>query len=188
MNSLQRACSKIDIVIDLNSPEYSQKLEWLTNNNYNQELKKKGPRSKDVIRLHSSYGLGSELALHSTNEFDDSCEIVEDANSLKYEDRQKDLISKSTGLSVQVKSYNNKNKVWYISNSQYYSIKRSSQHNDVYIIMSYDVISSLKYKFKSKFLIDSNRIMKYIKSCRSKYSNYYFDHQEAINDGACIAL
>lgn len=177
--------SNIHDTIDMK--DYSEQLNVFVENNWKQELKIHGSRTKNQVIKHSAMGLAAEIALTNTGYFSSVSDIVEDANkNLTYQNRKRDLLCE--GFHCEVKSSSPKYKIFYISNSVYHSIAKSVPFNDFIIVMDREDLGDLVYMITPKYLIDIKQIMKYIVATTgyNTKSSYMFDHASARSNDACI--
>jgi len=178
------AISTLNKVVDMR--EHTKDLDTMTATNWKNEVKKRGPRSFDVVKKNTATGLGAEIALHSTGLFEQTSAITENAVGLSFAQRKRDVrCEEKLG---EVKTMNAKYPYWYISESQCESVMYSIKFNDFFLIMAYEEIQGLKYRYRPKFLIDSKKLSGYIIKNSGPYSPYRFDHERAIKKNDCVDL
>jgi hypothetical protein len=176
----------INNVIDMK--DYAQQLDIFVENNWKQELKIHGRRTKNQVIKHSAMGLAAEIALTNTGYFSSVADIVEDANkNINYTKRKRDLLCE--GFYCEVKSSSPKYKTFYVSQSVFTSLIKSKPFNDFVIVMDREDLNDLVYRITPKYLIDIKQIIDYIVPTNGHaLSRYIFDHQTAENNNACITL
>jgi hypothetical protein len=182
--SVMRVLTDLSATINLADDKYRPDLETMVSTNLAQEKKRRGKRSEDVIRRHTAMGLGAEIALVETKLFENYSPITEGAKGLTYIQRKRDL--KCEGFNLEVKVMNARYNRWYISDSQCESVLSAANLNDFFLLVEYDELSGLKYRYRPRFLIDSSKVRNYIINSTGPYSNYMFDHSRASKQGACI--
>lgn len=172
--------------ITVNLLDHKGDLDMMVDTNWKTECKRRGARSKDTVTRNTAVGLGAEIAIHQIEDFKQASPITEGAVGLTYVQRKKDVICEDK--SGEVKSMNGKYPVWYISEGQCESVIRSTKLNDFFLVMAYDELKPLTYKYKPKFLIDSKKLSRYIIRNAGGSSPYKFNHTKAIENGDCIDL
>ena len=186
-DTVLKVISSLNEEIDL--LDYTEDLNMMTENNCYRELKKpeKYRRTPEVIEMHTAMGLGAEKALHKTGYFKPTSKITKYAIGHTFEDLKRDVLCEN--LIGEIKTKNAKNPNWYISKSQYKSVGYATNYNDFFLIVAYDQINRLKYRYRPQYLIDSKSIMSYIDTTvETKYESYTFNHRKAIADGVCVDL
>ena len=189
MTALTRLVHTVDFNVS-----HQDELEMMTENNYKQERKKRGKRTRELIKEHTATGLGAEIAVQTLPYFSAVSEIVEDANELVFSDRMRDYkYLLEEGVFGQIKTMNLKypDLRWYISFAQLESMLLSKPFNRDLLIVGYNKIGELKYEYKPAFLIDMaavvDRNSKYIKPDRnSKFDSMLFDWRKAVADGVAF--
>lgn len=176
--------SGLNIVVDMQ--DHRTELDMMAATNWKQEKKRRGKRSENVVFHHTAMGLGAEFALSYTRLFKSRSPITENAIGLSYVQRKQDMECEDLVLEIKVK--NAKYDKWYISNSQAKSVLHSSKLNDLFLIMEYDELGGLKYRYRPRFLIDSDNIGKYIITNIGGYSPYWFAHEYAVKNKHCIDI
>ena len=176
--------STLESVVDLR--DHKEDLEMMTATNFSQEKRRRGQRSEDVVRRHTAMGLGAEIALTQTGLFESYSKITEGAVGLSYVQRKRDL--KCEDFTLEVKVMSGKYNRWYISDAQCESVLRSAVLNDFFLIVEYEDLGSLKYRYRPRFLIDSKRVSEYIIKGTGGYSSFMFSHERAIKRSHCIDL
>lgn len=186
MNSLSEsameALAGLNVVVNL--VDHKADLDMMTSTNWARERKRRGVRTEDVVRRHTAMGLGAEIAVQGTGHFKQCSPITEGAKGLSYVQRKQDV--ECEGRKLEIKTMNSKYGRWYISDSQCESVLRSAILNDFFLLIEYDDLGGLKFRYRSRFLIDSSKIGKYIVANAGQYSQYVFDHLRAAKQGACI--
>jgi len=182
--SVMKAIKSLDSTVDMR--QHERDLTLMTNTNWKNEQRKRGPRSFDVRKKNTATGLGAEIALRETGLFESTTPIIEKAEGLTFAQRKKDV--KCEDKFGEVKTMSAKNPYWYISESQCESILLSQRFNDFFLIVAYEELQGLKYRYRPRFLIDSKKLSKYIIKNTSQYSPYRFDHQKAVSTGDCVDL
>lgn len=172
---------------EVNVLDHKDDLDTMTETNWKTELRKdeENRRTKDTVRNHTAIGLGAELALHSTGLFIPTSKITKDAIGLTFSDRKKDVLCEEK--LGEVKTMNGKWPTWYISKNQYKSVSYSIPFTEFFLIVAYEQLMPLKYRYRPRYLIDSKSILSYIIDGTAK-SKYQFDHRKAIAAGKCIDL
>lgn len=178
------ALSCLDRVVDMR--EHKTDLDMMVNTNWKNEMRRRGKRSHDVVVKNTATGLGAEIAVQSTGLFEQAAPITENAEGLTFAQRKKDVICE--GKSGEVKTMNAKYPYWYISDSQAESVMYSTRFNQFFLIVAYDELQPLKYRYRPRYLVDSNMLSRYIVKNTGSYSPYRFDHVAAIKNGHCIDL
>jgi hypothetical protein len=192
-DEIMNALNDMSFTVDFNKSHQAD-LEMMTENNWKQEKKKRGKRTREMIKEHTAMGLGSEIAVLSLPWFGQVSEIVENAMELNYVDRMRDYkYLLEEGRYGQQKTMNLKypDDRWYISFSQLESLLRSAPFNQDLLIVGYHKIGELVFEYKPKFLIDMQKVIaqdsKYITIDRnSKFGSYIFDWRKAVADGVCF--
>lgn len=176
--------SSLNKVVDMR--EHKADLDMMVATNWKREMLRKGPRSYDVVKRNTATGLGAEIAVQSTGFFEQSSPITEDAKDLTFAQRKTDVICE--GKNGEVKTMNAKYPYWYISDSQVKSVTYSTRFNQFFLIVAYEEVQPLKYRYRPRYLVDSNKLSGYIVKNNTGYSPYRFDHVRAIKNGDCIDL
>jgi len=178
--------TNINTVIDMK--DYAQQLDIFVENNWKQELKIRGCRTKSQVIKHSAMGLASEIALTNTGYFSPVADIMEDANNnINFSSRKRDLLCE--GFYCEVKSSSPKYKSFYMSQSVFTSLIKCKPFNDFVIVMDREDLNDLVYRITPKYLIDIKQIIDYIVPTNGHaLSRYMFDHRTAENNNACITL
>jgi len=183
-DAVMQTLHSLESVVDLR--DHQSDLDMMVNTNWKNECRKRGARSFDMVKENTARGLGAEIVLQETQLFEQSSPITEDAKGLSFAQRKKDVTCE--GYSGEVKTMSGKYPWWYITSSQCESVIYSTRFNDFFLIMSVDPVKPLVYKYQSRFLIDSKKMSRYIVSNTKGYSEFKFNHIQAIDDGACIEL
>lgn len=181
---VMRALAQLNCVVDLR--EHSADLDKMANTNWKTEQRKRGSRSFDVVKKNTACGLGAEIALETTGHFHPTSPITENAEGLSFAQRKKDV--ECEGFMAEVKTMNAKYPVWYISGSQAESVMYSTRFNDFFLVVAYEEIQPLKYRYRPKYLINSKAMPSYIVKANTGYSEYKFDHVRAIKNGDCVDI
>jgi hypothetical protein len=170
---------------EVNLLDHQRDLRMMTETNWNTEQRKGGERSKETIMMHTATGLGAEIALHSTGLFTPTSEITKNAEGLSFQQRKRDVLCEEK--IGEVKTMSGKYPNWYISKDQRESIMYCTQFNEFFIVVSYEQLQPLKYRYRPRFLIDSKAMARYIIKGTGK-SAYMFDHKKAIAADGCKDL
>lgn len=189
MNELARLVYTVDF-----NTSHQDELEMMTENNWKQEKKKRGKRSRELVKEHTATGLGAEIAIASLPYFAPVSDIVEDANTLNFVDRMKDYkYLLEEGVFGQIKTMNLKypDLRWYISFAQLESMLLSKPHNRDLLIVGYNKLGELKYEYKPVFLINMDAVVspnsRYVKPDRnSQFDSMIFDWRKAVADDVCV--
>jgi hypothetical protein len=182
-----KSLTSLDKVIDMR--EHKTDLDMMVKTNWKNEVRRRGKRSHDVVVKHTAVGLGAEIAVQSTGLFEQAAPITENAEGLTFAQRKKDVFCE--GKSGEIKTMNAKYPFWYISDSQAESVMYSTRFNQFFLIVAYEEVQSLKYRYRPRYLVDSNKLSEYIvKNARTGtgFSSYRFDHVRAIQNGHCVDL
>lgn len=180
--SVMDALTNLYVQIDLS--KHKVDLDMMTETNWAQERKRRGSRTEDMVRRHTAIGLGAEIAVLSTKLFTSCSPITEGAKGLTYVQRKRDV--ECEGATLEIKTMNSKYGRWYISDGQCESVFRSAILNKYFLLVEYEDKGGLKFNYMPRFLIDSKHIARYIVANRGPYSQYVFDHNKAVKNGACI--
>jgi len=170
----------------INLLDHRGDLDMMVETNWKTECRRRGARSRDTVVRNTAVGLGAEIAIQQIEDFQQAHPITEDAAGLTYAQRKKDVICEDK--SGEVKTMNGKYSVWYISDGQCESVIRSTKLNDFFLVMAYEELKPLTYKYRPKFLIDSKKLSRYIIKNTTGMSPYKFNHASAISYGDCIDL
>lgn len=176
--------SDLNVVVDMQ--DHRAELDMMAATNWKQEKKRRGQRSEDVVTRHTAMGLGAEFALSGTGFFKSRSPITENAVGLSYVQRKQDM--ECENLVLEIKTMNSKYGKWYISDSQTESVLRSAKLNDLFLVMEYDELGGLKYRYRPRFLVDSKSIGMYIITNIGGYSPYRFAHERAVKNKHCIDI
>ena len=175
----------INTIIDIPA-KYSDELRMFTENNWKTEQRKNGNRDEKTVRFHSAIGLATEKALDPIMK--DNSNIVEDADTLDYAERQIDKVCEGLKVSVKSSKFNydfTHNGHWFISESQLNSIKRSQSFCDVAIVMGWEHIGAFKFKVMPKFIVNNKKIHEYLEDATHGY-RFNAVQAELAND--CIIM
>ena len=183
-DEIMKVLATLNEVVDVR--KYEDDFMTMVETNWKTERRRKGPRSYDVVKKNTAVGYGAEVALQLTGSFTPYAPITENAEGLTFAQRKRDV--KCEDKIAEVKTMNSRYPVWYISGGQAESVMYSTRFNDLFLIMGYEEVKPLVYRYRPKFLIDSKRLPRYIVKANTGYSEYKFDHESAIRNGDCVDL
>jgi len=183
-DSVMKVLTTLNEVVDVR--DHDDDFMMMVNTNWKTEQKRRGKRSFDVVKKNTACGFGAEIALQSTGLFKAAAPITENAQGLSFAQRKKDV--ECEGKLAEVKTMNAKYPVWYISDGQAESVMYSTRFNDYFLVVAYEEIQPLKYRYRPRYLIDSKSMPRYIVKANTGYSEYKFDHTSAIKNGHCVDL
>lgn len=173
----------------IHAPDYGDEFYNMVETNQLQEQKKdeKYRRSPEMILTHTAMGFGAEKALHHTGLFQPVSEVTKLRQGITYANGKKDVYCEE--FIAEVKTKSNRFEDWFISKSQYNSIKECVKYNDFIIVVEYNQIDLLTYDYKPQYLVDIKSILKYIDTSKeTRHGSYTFQHRKAIANGDCINL
>lgn len=149
------ALRQMNAVVDLE--QHSEEVNKMYKNN----MKRSAGRTPDMVLEHTRRGFGAEVALRETGFFTSVSEMVDDADTeISFADRMRDLTC--DGIMTSVKTMKDNYRYFYVTETQFKSIKHTQPFCDLMLVMSAKNIGVGVYRYKPIYLVDNKRVHEYI--------------------------
>lgn len=176
--------------VDMTEGDWRKDVDTMTATNIRTARRRKDPRSDDVISQHTQQGYGAELTLRSIEEVSPSSEISPFFKGLDYKKVMTDFYCEEipAQMKTAIGSTLERNRKWYLSQSQFDSILESHSHYESIFLFKAERLRPYVYTYDSFLMIDAHKFMLHIKPNKGPYSPYYFDYVEAVLKGTAVVL
>lgn len=182
-DEVMRVLREMDALVDLD--KHHDDVQRMFNNN----RRRSGGRTPEMVLEHTQRGYGAEIALQETGLFQPAAAIVEDADEeLTFADRMRDLTCE--GRVVSVKTTKDSYRYFYVTETQFRSILHTRDHCNLLLVMSSRAEGAALWRYKPKFLIDNRAAADFISypSTPTPWRSRVFRAEEAVAAGACVDL